>query len=235
MLRSELERTLHALFDQEDPIDAIDHGLERVDDETLSRLVAETWGHRDLADLARASYAHPNGFLKLVLIDGGVRFKLRLHVFDVGAGQVTDVHDHRWAFGARVLFGGYRFEEHALREGEHWHAYRYFSPEGGAHYVLESLGSAGTEVVRRGRVAAGSVYTLPADALHSIAPERRTATLMLQGPVVRPSTQVLTRSARGLDARLSPRLRRIGPREYRRHTHEVRRALTMAPSARRAG
>jgi len=69
-----------------------------------------------LAKIQQFSYYHQNGFDKFVLIDNQY-FKLRLHVWqpeNIDKAQ-ENIHDHRWAFASKVLYGSFQnqfFDEH---------------------------------------------------------------------------------------------------------------------------
>ncbi|HET6950663.1 MAG TPA: hypothetical protein VFI47_09820 [Acidimicrobiales bacterium] len=55
-------------------------------------------------EIARRSYFHPNGFVKLVLDEIPGRGQLRLHVWPEPAGD-DDIHGHAWRY-ASVVVGG---------------------------------------------------------------------------------------------------------------------------------
>ena len=61
-----------------------------------------------LATIARRSYWHGNGFLKIVLLDQG--YKLRLHIWFNGVACEENIHSHRWGFASHVLQGALRSE-----------------------------------------------------------------------------------------------------------------------------
>lgn len=61
-----------------------------------------------LATIAKRSYWHGNGFLKIVLLDQG--YKLRLHIWCNGVVCEENIHSHRWGFASHVLQGALRSE-----------------------------------------------------------------------------------------------------------------------------
>ena len=61
-----------------------------------------------LDDIARRSYWHGNGFLKIVLLDQG--YKLRLHIWFAGTACEENIHSHRWGFASHVLVGTLKSE-----------------------------------------------------------------------------------------------------------------------------
>lgn len=60
------------------------------------------------ATIAKRSYWHGNGFLKIVLLDQG--YKLRLHIWFNGVACEENIHSHRWGFASHVLQGALRSE-----------------------------------------------------------------------------------------------------------------------------
>ncbi|HEX6341454.1 hypothetical protein [Umezawaea sp.] len=144
--------------------------------------------------VARNSYLHPNGFLKIVLMSEPT-FQLRLHVWRPGlTGEpvVENVHSHRWDFASRLLLGGYRFQEFVVDEaGERFHSYRYLGHDGQDSYGLRSTGEAGLRCTFNAFFPSGSGYLLTSDVLHRVvsAPGDTTVSLVLQGPH-QPSTVV---------------------------------------------
>jgi hypothetical protein len=156
----------------------------------------------DVAPLAAASYAHPNGFDKLVLRTAPTGHKLVLHAWwprptpaDADAGHI---HDHRWSFATAVLAGGYRYVEFEeappdadasdLQVFKHVYA----SPGGARGYEIWPEGRRGLRRLRSGALRRGDVYPLDASVLHLVEIDdgEPTVTLFLQGAPVRRSTRV---------------------------------------------
>jgi hypothetical protein len=148
-----------------------------------SVLADEAW----LSETLARSYWHPNGFLKMVLA-AGESFQLRMHVWQpVAGGQrwCENVHSHRWDFCSVIFMGGYRYQEFVpLAEGEPYHAYTYDGHSGVDTYGLAAAGVDNLCCTLDAELAAGTHYTLTADALHRVVADQRhlAASLVLQGP-----------------------------------------------------
>jgi hypothetical protein len=237
MLHGDLEETLSAAFSGSDSMAAITAGMCLFPDaSSAADLLAAVLCSPGLPALAAASYEHPNGFAKLVLAGGAGRFKLRLHVWPAAGGRPSDLHDHRWDFGSRVLLGGYRFEEHVPVPGDTFHCYHYRSPGGEDSFAIEHAGRTGTRLAHEGRAVAGHEYTLKSDVIHRVFPSSAgpTITLVLQGPTVRSFTSVLSEQPKGLPASLQVPIVRLTAERYRAMLLTVR-ALLAPPARTRPG
>jgi hypothetical protein len=149
-----------------------------------------------LAESARLSYQHTNGFSKIVLVAGTAKaFKLRLHLWWPGVETPSEhLHDHRWDFGVVLLAGSYRCQEFVLAaEGDERYFYRYYSPEGTLSFRRQAVGKAKTRCVFDATFGAGTTYVLSHRVIHRVISRRSelAASLFLQGPVVQPCTTVL--------------------------------------------
>ncbi|WIY02137.1 hypothetical protein QRX60_50505 [Amycolatopsis mongoliensis] len=152
---------------------------------------------RDLADaptavaeIAKRSYWHPNGFAKIVLHTGvEPEFRVRLHVWPrsetVSRGE-SNPHSHRWEFASHVLTGtGMHMVEFAETAdgGKPFRRYRY-----GADPANPAALVADGEVRLRRRasphVQSGDVYTCDTSIVHTVRPVDAglTATVVVQGP-----------------------------------------------------
>ncbi|QKG25459.1 hypothetical protein [Actinomadura verrucosospora] len=153
---------------------------------TRRLLCAALRDERWMAEMLAASYRHPNGFDKIVLLaDAGCQ--LRLHVWrdDACETRVENVHNHRWDFSSVLLLGGYRFQEFVPDpDGPDFHTYGYASERGAAEYSLEPLGPRGLTCSFDAHLGPGTSYTLASDVLHRVSnvPGRLTVSLVLQGP-----------------------------------------------------
>jgi hypothetical protein len=152
---------------------------------------------RWLADIAQYSYAHPNGFAKIVLLHSD-QFQLRLHIWRPGTTSVTEnIHNHNWDFSSILLAGGYRYQEYTTQsQGTLFYAYGYRgyrSWRGAPSYSLTPIGRQTLGCSFDAYLQAGSSYTLRADTLHRVIsdPDRTTASLVLQGPEIRDDVNVL--------------------------------------------
>lgn len=222
----ELERELAARVASGSP-ERLRAGLDLfADDASVVRLIdgiLEPASAELAARLARASYVHAFGFSKLVLLEQPGAFKVRLHDWPRGAEE-SDIHDHRWSFGSKVLRGGYHFEEYAVARGDTWHCYRYAPTRGRAYFGLESLGTRDVRCTRRGRVSHGAVYCLGSQTPHRVRAHAAepTLSLVLQGPDEKQSTVVLTQAAR----LTQPAAERLDVAEYRACLQRIRRRLS---------
>lgn len=153
---------------------------------------------RWLADIAQYSYAHPNGFAKIVLLHSD-QFQLRLHIWRPGTASAAteNIHNHNWDFSSILLAGGYRYQEYTTQsQGTLFYAYGYRgyrSWRGTPSYSLKPIGRRTLGCSFDAYLQAGSSYTLRADALHRVIsdPDRTTASLVLQGPGIRDDVSVL--------------------------------------------
>lgn len=143
----------------------------------------ESW----LEDIARRSYEHPNGFVKIVLMSTR-QFQLRLHVWRQGTGigtELENIHNHRWDFASTILVGGYRYQEFVDTDGgKSFFAYTYGSQRNASSYSLLPYGKRTLEHSFDAYLRAGTSYTLRSQAFHRIIadPCQTTATLVLHGP-----------------------------------------------------
>lgn len=171
------------------------------DTRTLCRLLSAAIRERDwLAAAARRSYLHPNGFAKIVLLSDD-KYQLRLHVWNaqqIGVDGVENIHNHRWDFSSLVILGGYRYQEfHDSTAGEPYNAYCYESQRETPSYSLSPLGQRTLACSFDAYLDTGSSYTLRTSVLHRVIrdPARTTATLVLQGPNVLDSVDVLAKAS----------------------------------------
>jgi hypothetical protein len=159
-----------------------------------------------LAALASCSYRHRNGFDKIVLASpAGGPLKLVLHVWPPRGFDLTDhIHDHRWDFASVVLCGALRLELYAPdADGANYSAMRYRSLPGVGNYELHPRGTMAVSAHASVTMMEGSTYSWASGLLHRAwgLPGQVTATLIVQGPPTRNSTNVLIR---GQDAQSSP-------------------------------
>ncbi|MGW6681157.1 hypothetical protein ACWGBO_14865 [[Kitasatospora] papulosa] len=175
---------------------AVVHTLSRRDDMRylLDGILSDD---RQLGEIAARSYYHANSFLKIVLAVGDEKaWKLRLHVWhprsEADLLPREDIHSHRWDFTTALLLGEYNAREYMIAPGDDYHHYRYTPVRADQHFSLEAMGSEQLAKVCEINVQAGTVYHLDHRVLHSIARSNDgpTATVVLQGPTVRDTTNV---------------------------------------------
>ena len=194
-MRRLTERSLDAIFTPDGDAasaDAIFEAMQLLRGARLRELLLRCVRNADA--VAARSYHHANGFAKLVLLDGDRRYKVRLHAW--GASQRVVGHPRSpLGLRVRVLRGAYAFEELARTAGRTHRVHRYAAVAADSTFGLAAQAWSGVRPTRRGRVARGAEYTLPADVLHRVAVDRGdTLTLVVQGPRVREHTTVLRRA-----------------------------------------
>ncbi len=140
-----------------------------------------------LAEIARRSLWHPNGFAKVVLLAHS-SYKLRLHIWrNVSAPDAAEgnVHNHGWDFSTILLAGSYRHQEfRPSTDGETFFAYKY-CPDGDlGTYSLVPAGNQNLRCVFDAYLSQGSRFTISSQLLHRVIPDARqpTVSLVLEGP-----------------------------------------------------
>lgn len=184
----------------------------------------------DASGTAAASYEHPNGFDKLVLASLPSGHKIVLHAWPAApAGRArrdANMHNHRWHFATKVLAGSYSYTEFeeappgaSSASAFHEHRYTTDGTDGGHHLALD--GTCWLAPARSRRLRRGDTYLLPSSVIHSIAmdDERPTVTLFVQGPAVRESTRVFSRSPLTEEGQVNPP--RLTVAEYRQRLQRL--------------
>ena len=151
-----------------------------------------------VAEIAKRSYWHPNGFAKIVLHTGvEPEFRVRLHVWprsETPSRGESHPHRHRWEFASHVLAGtGMHMVEFAetAEGGKPFRRYRY-----GTDPANPAALAADGEVRLKRRavphVQGGDVYTGDTAVVHTVRPVDAglTATVVIQGPRRTPTTVV---------------------------------------------
>lgn len=151
-----------------------------------------------VADMARRSYWHPNGFAKLVLhVSSEPEFRIRLHVWPEADSQLlgeSNPHSHRWDFASTVVAGvGLHMAQYVETEcgGKPYDRYRYGVDPADPAALLRD-GDARLARKSSPHVRFGGVYSCDIDVVHTVVPigSGLTATLVVQGPHRSPSTRV---------------------------------------------
>jgi len=159
--------------------------------ESFAQMVESLLVSSSLAEhVARHSYRHPLGFDKFVLAPLRPLGQLRLHVWwPEDTREREHIHNHRFGFMSAVLLGEVRTSVYRPAAGDDL---THFSEVGGyREWRFEDLGRGSTALSIAAALAAGSVYAMPADALHRIdATPQLTATLFLETSANRPASSV---------------------------------------------
>lgn len=148
-----------------------------------------------LESIAAMSYAHDNGFEKLVL-DCGTGWKLRFHYWPEKESNLDDanIHNHRWDFASAVVLGELHayYYEITNCEGGDFSAYKYSSPETADRYDFDYLGTVRPTLEHEETLPTGYSYGLGYMRSHRVSVVTApAATLVLQGPVRSNSTRVV--------------------------------------------
>lgn len=161
----------------------------------LAILADESW----LSEIADRSYYHPNNFVKLVLLTGSdPEWKLRLHVWwprqAAAVAKPEDIHSHRWDFTTALVKGSYVASEFRRGAGTPYYRYEYQTPGHEDSFFMEPRGRDSLSQVFQAWLPAGTVYHISHNVLHRIVsdPGQLTSSVMIQGPVMRDSTDVFT-------------------------------------------
>jgi hypothetical protein len=175
----------------------------------VRQLLAQIAGDDAQLDrIACRSYAHSNGFDKLVL-DEAQHYKLRLHIWWHGIrGVESDYHNHNWDFASWILRGTLRTELFEIADAD--------TPAAGAYdhyqYAPSTTKAMTYQMSYRGRQylrktfstlhAADSCYAIDHRFIHSGNPvdDEPTATLVLQSPTCVEANDVFKNELAGDEA-----------------------------------
>lgn len=157
-------------------------------------LVNELIDNNETLSSLPARYSHTNGFDKFKLIETS-EFVLRLHIWwgERDYEEIEHVHDHKWNFASRVLFGNLKSQQFVVSDsGDRYMLYDYYSAgKQNEEARLIPSGERTLELVYESELHAGSTYSISAKILHRVLqPSMPTATLMLHGKPVQKSASV---------------------------------------------
>ena len=150
--------------------------------------------------MAQRSSRHALGFDRIeIQRDPACDCVLRLHIWwgeplapDSGA---HDVHNHGRPLAIGLLCGGYRHETWDVVPGpSELQHYRYRIDDVTLQTTLQHLGQAAARLNCTAVLAPGECYSLGPRTMHRVFPVegRMTASLVLQGPLAVPSSDILT-------------------------------------------
>lgn len=162
-----------------------------------------------LDELAARSYAHDNGFMKIVLVSRRqAENALRLHVWPSGSGDEGNIHNHCWGFSSVVLKGRLEFEEFAVDDAGRVSAMHYaYEPSTDFEYELRPFGTTLLRPSASGRRRVGELYEMSAETLHRTwgGGATTTVTLLAQGTRRRDFADVYVTRAGGVPTEASNR------------------------------
>ncbi|MEV6756808.1 hypothetical protein [Streptomyces sp. NPDC051214] len=203
--RERLEATLGGYVPEVRRLDVARATVTELADETtlLGILTELATGTETTAACARRSYRDTLGCRwRLLLIDGGYPYTLRLHAWrTAGPDEKLDIHNHRSALASAVVRGELRSDlyvsegpgDGSADGGVMVTAYREQLSANGADWLLVRRGPACLRLVHTVRYVAGASYALGPLALHRAwcDPGSTALTLFLEtGTKRRPHTDV---------------------------------------------
>lgn len=163
------------------------------------------------------SFHHPNGFQKIPLATKLDGTRLFLHVWN-DQYRDPDVHDHRWHFASRLLYG--RLVNHLYdittgadkEEVDQFETISYARASASRDYQLSSMRiSVVARVVARRTYVQSDSYTQSLQLFHRVLVEQESATLVSRGPRLHESARIL--APFGTNITPPPPLKIIGPYE----------------------
>ncbi len=122
-----------------------------------------------LATMAKLSYRHQLGFLKLVVRPDDPAVCLRLHVWDRLAQVQEDVHSHCAPFQSRLVLGSLRENSFSLSSGSSHALFRYRFDADAGHAVAIEKGTTGVEAISSRALRVGDIYTKYPNELHNVS------------------------------------------------------------------
>lgn len=147
----------------------------------------------ELSNVASKSYAHPNGFRKIVVAKTDSGATLRVHHWPSGDEGGSNVHNHRWAFSSVIIAGRNRSALFTLADADSGalvERYRFESGQAGREYGLVAVGQDRLAATSTDEFGPGSIYGLRAEQLHQVCCDPGTISLVLTGPLERDHTDV---------------------------------------------
>lgn len=119
-----------------------------------------------IESIAQESYRHQNGFYKLPLMTKNGE-KFRLHVYRVGAKADENIHNHRWDFESKVLWGSLPMHLYEVVEGNSHRLHTYLRK--GRLYIIQYLRKIGVIESPLINIRAGKKYVMKNSLYHKIA------------------------------------------------------------------
>lgn len=174
--------------------------LEVFDALLLSRVLREIRSSPGaLSQILDRSYAHANGYFKIVLLNRSAEMPvtLRLNVWmsdsSPSEASESDIHNHRWDYASLILCGNFAQELFAAQRGDlRVRRHGYFPSQYPEPYHLKELEELTLSMIDRRVLRAGDRYAMKWASIHRFVPIESGlhASLMLQGPAQRTGSDV---------------------------------------------
>lgn len=165
--------------------DAATDSLTRAQAELEPLLTGALRSPAALDAMAARSYAHDNGFFKIVLARRrDYANALRLHVWPGDSEDEGNIHNHCWDYDSLVLAGELEFQEYELDNAGFVPAVHYaYAATGDLAYELRPFGRRMLRPTESGRRRTGERYRMTAETLHRTwgSAGTTTVTLLVQG------------------------------------------------------
>ncbi|MEI2811995.1 MAG: hypothetical protein V9F00_17950 [Nocardioides sp.] len=204
---------------------ALAEALAAVDMAELLSMVRLDLDQEGMEYAAQHSYFHVNGFHRLtlpLLLDTQARVRLHIWPASSAHAEQSDAHNHRWKFVSRSLYGVLENTIYEpLPESGPFFRYRHTSPtRDGSHYSFSSEGRSQLDLRQVQLLREQESYSMLPDPVHrvrNIGPAA--ATLVVEFPFCRPSTDVYARLPKEEGSSVRPR--RHSPYEIDRLLSDV--------------
>ncbi|WP_154820066.1 hypothetical protein SR858_27310 [Duganella zoogloeoides] len=147
-----------------------------------------------LREIARSSYRHQLGFLKIALRNDPSGHSLRLHIWDSNTIALEDIHSHCADFMSRVVSGGIEESRYELEPGANFSLFRYRFDERACRHIAQKNGM--TNVFQTSKVTflEGAIYQRKSHELHTVRNiDSKTITLSAWG--IRSKDAIVLKSA----------------------------------------
>lgn len=136
---------------------------------------------KQLTLVARKSYFHSNGFIKITLIESGLfGQKMRLHIWPQNIEHTgNNIHNHAWDYSSIVCVGELRmdtFQETVSSNS----LYNKIKVGDISNMSINDYGEVFLEKTNSTLLRKHNTYSLSNDKIHKVTTDRYTATLVLQ-------------------------------------------------------
>jgi hypothetical protein len=185
---------------------------------------------RCLADVARRSYRHYNGFDRFELFPAShLGYGARLHIWwldETSSGE--HIHTHPWDFASLIVAGSLTFEQYTEDgEGEEFFVHYYDRPVSRPNYVLRPAGWVRLKKTFEASLVRNSSYVARRPFVHRVnkMPGITTATLMVHGAEIDYPTRIYVKQPLdGIDNATFP-VKRFTPQQVLERLQQLVRVL----------